>query len=115
MEYLTTDSLIKALNQGPVDFKIVMQVIENEYEFSPVRFVNGDTVNEANTNNGSCKIFAFAKMHGLTEQATLNAFGDYYTKDVLQHPEKEDHLNIRNFIRSGWKGVQFEGEALLKK
>lgn len=115
MDYLTTDALIKALNQGVVEFKSVMQVIDTEYDFVPTRFVNGDVVNEAGTNNGSCKIFAFAKKHGLTEQATLNAFGDYYTKDVLQNPDKEDHQNIRNFIRNGWAGIQFDGEALLKK
>lgn len=115
MEYLTTDALIKALNQGVVDFKLVMQVIDKEYDFRPTRFVNGETVNEAGSNNGSCKIFAFAKMCGLSEQATLNAFGDFYTKDVLQHPEAEDHQNIRNFIKTGWAGVQFDGEALLKK
>ncbi|HHT00378.1 MAG TPA: type III effector [Thiomicrospira sp.] len=111
----TTQSLIEALNTGAVDFNSVIQVIDLEYEFTPTRFVNGNQVNEANTNNGSCKIFAFAKLNSLNEQAALNAFGDYYTVDVLQNPDKEDHQNIRNFMVQGWAGVTFDSEALTKK
>lgn len=115
MTVLSTQQLIDALNADVVDFSQTVQTIEQEYDFTPTRFVNGETVNEAGTNNGSCKIFAFAKLHGLSEQATLNAFGDYYRVDVLQHPEKEDHQNIRNFMRFGWQGVQFDGAALQPK
>ncbi|MEA3404786.1 MAG: HopJ type III effector protein [Pseudomonadota bacterium] len=111
----TTESLIEALKKGAVEFNPVIQVIDSEYEFTPTRFVNGNQINEANTNNGSCKIFAFAKLNGLSEQAALNAFGDYYTVDVLQNPDKEDHQNIRNFITQGWNGIKFDGEALVKK
>jgi len=111
----TTESLINALNQSAVEFNSVIQVIDSEYEFTPTRFINGNQVNEANTNNGSCKIFAFAKLNGLSEQAALNAFGDYYTVDVLQNPDKDDHQNIRNFMNLGWNGIQFDGDALVKK
>ena len=112
---MNTEQLIEQLNQHPVDFKQVMQVIESEYDFTPTAFQNGDTFNEMNTNNGSCKIFAFAQMHQLSEQATLNAFGDFYTQDVLQNPDGEDHQNIRNFIKHGWQGIEFKGQALTKK
>jgi len=111
----TTNTLINALNKGAVEFNSVIQLIDSEYDFTPTRFQNGNQINEADTNNGSCKIFAFAKLNSLDEQATLNAFGDYYTADVLQHPEKEDHQNIRNFIKQGWSGVKFDGDALIKK
>ncbi|MDG6778023.1 HopJ type III effector protein [Thiomicrorhabdus sp. zzn3] len=115
MSVMSVSELITALNQGAVDFDQVMQVIDQYYEFSPARFVNGDTVNEAGSNNGSCKIFAFAKLNQLSEQATLNAFGDFYTVDVLQHPEAEDHQNIRNFMQYGWQGIQFDRDALAAK
>lgn len=111
----STQALIAALNDGVVEFSQTIATIDNEYDFTPTRFVNGETVNEAGSNNGSCKIFAFAKLHGLSERATLNAFGDYYRVDVLQHPANEDHQNIRNFMRYGWQGVHFEGEALQRK
>ena len=115
MSILTTSTLITALNKATVDFKTVIQVIDSEYVFTPTQFTNGAQINEADTNNGSCKIFAFAQLNGLSEQTTLNAFGDFYTVDVLQNPDKEDHQNIRNFMKSGWEGIKFSGEALIKK
>lgn len=107
--------LIEQLNQKPVDFKEVIQLIEDNYIFTPTKFTNGETVNNENTNNGSCKIFAFGQLNHLSEQATLNAFGDFYTVDVLQNPENEDHQNIRNFITFGWKGISFDKSALTLK
>lgn len=115
MSKLTVDTLIQSLNKHPVDFSNVMQVIDENYDFSPTAFRNGNTQNEANTNNGSCKVFSFAQMHHLSQQATLNAFGDFYTIDVLQHPDKDDHQNIRNFIEFGWEGILFENQALAEK
>lgn len=111
----TPETLINALNESPVAFTEVMEVIDNHYSFCPTAFTNGNTVNEENTNNGSCKVFSFAKLHNLSEQATLNAFGEYYSIDVLQHPENDDHQNIRNFMKSGWKGIVFTSQALTAK
>ncbi len=115
MSHLSTQDLIDSLSRGAVAFEKVMQTIDAEYEFTPTRFTNGDAVNESGTNNGSCKIFAFAKLNGLDEQMTLNAFGDYYMVDVLQHPDNQDHQNIRNFMQTGWNGIEFDGVALVKK
>jgi hypothetical protein len=42
-------------------------------------------------------------------------FGDYYRKDVLEHPEGSDHANIRQFIRDGWQGIQFDSDVLQPK
>ncbi|MBD2857401.1 HopJ type III effector protein [Spongiibacter sp. KMU-158] len=109
---MTPNELIQALANGPVDFKQTMSVIDQFYQFSPTTFSNGTAVNEAGSNNGSCKIFAFGKLNELSEQATLNAFGDFYTVDVLQNPDAEDHANIRNFMKTGWGGVTFSGDAL---
>lgn len=112
---MTITELNQALQNGPVDFKAVMQVIDSSYEFTPTAFINGKTQNEANTNNGSCKLFSYAQLNKLDQQATLNAFGDFYTVDVLQNPNGEDHQNIRNFIEHGWDGIKFENQALKEK
>lgn len=112
---MTTNELIEQLNKSPIDFNTVMQVIENEYDFTPSGFQNGQTINPENTNNGSCKIFAFGQLSGLSKQATLHAFGRFYTEDVLKHPENEDHQNIRNFMEFGWEGIRFEKTALTLK
>lgn len=111
----TTNKLIEQLNRSPVDFNIVMQAIESEYNFTPSWFKNGRVVNPENTNNGSCKIFSFGQLNGLSKQATLHAFGRFYTEDVLKHPENKDHQNIRNFMDFGWEGIHFEKTALAIK
>ncbi|CCN49712.1 putative HopJ type III effector protein [Vibrio nigripulchritudo MADA3029] len=109
--------LLTALSQSPetVQFQDVISVIDSNYEFTPTEFKNGDTVNEAGQNNGSCKIFAFAKLNQLDVQSALACFGDFYRKDVLENPEGEDHQNIRNFMRFGWDGIEFKGEALVAR
>lgn len=112
---MTSEQLIAKLEQAPQPFSDVIALIDAEYNFVPTSFKNGDQQNQAGTNNGSCKIFAFGRLHQLTEQATLHAFGDFYTQDVLGNPDGSDHANIRNFMRSGWVGVSFEGEALSLK
>jgi hypothetical protein len=42
-------------------------------------------------------------------------WGQYY-RDVLATPDGTDHQNIRNFMKTGWEGVDFSnGIALTKK
>ena len=113
--FTSVEQLITALNKDTVDFSSVIQLIEDKYDFTPAKFTNGQTINLENTNNGSCKIFAFAQLNNLTEQATLNAFGEFYSKDVLQNPTNDDHQNIRNFMSTGWSGIDFEKQALSLK
>ncbi|EXJ13072.1 HopJ type III effector protein [Nitrincola nitratireducens] len=112
---MTPNELITALNAGPVAFETVMETLNAHYDFTPTAFRNGDLENSAEVNQGSCKILAFAQVHALSEQATLNAFGRFYTEDVLQHPEGADHQNIRNFMNTGWAGVSFDGQPLRVK
>lgn len=95
-----------------IEFADTIAAIEGAYDYAPTAFRNGELHNAAGQNAGSCKIFAFAGLQGLSEAETLACFGRYYREDVLQHPEASDHQNIRNFMRSGWRGVSFEGEAL---
>lgn len=98
-----------------VAFEDTMAVIAANYQYIPTRFVNGTVVNEAGSNEGSCKIFYFAKLHRLTPEQTLSLFGDYYWKDVLDNPEAADHANIRAFLKQAWAGVAYDGDALIAK
>ena len=91
-----------------IDFKEVIAFIEENFDFSPTRFINGNTVNEANENNGSCKVFSFAKLQNLSKEETLHLFGAFYREDVLKNPDGNDHQNIRNFMEFGWDGISFE-------
>ncbi|MDF2153503.1 HopJ type III effector protein [Vibrio sp. CAU 1672] len=109
--------LLSALNTNPMDieFETVMAVIDENYEFTPSAFTNGKVENKAGENNGSCKIFAFGQLNQLSQEATLACFGRFYREDVLQHPDNTDHQNIRNFILTGWQGIDFDTPALMKK
>ncbi|QBO58542.1 HopJ type III effector protein [Chryseobacterium salivictor] len=98
-----------------IGFKEVIAYIDEHYNFTPTQFKNGNTINEGNQNNGSCKVFSFAKLNDLSKEETLSLFGDFYRNDVLENPEGTDHQNIRNFMEFGWEGISFEGEALKKK
>ena len=111
---MNLDSFLQLLNNAPetITFDNTMAVIESLYEFTPTSFKNGSLLNESGKNNGSCKLFAFARIHNLSQQQTLHCFGAYYRDDVLQHPNGSDHQNIRNFINTGWAGIEFEGAAL---
>ncbi len=110
-------ALIEKLTLQPeqVEFQEVIATIDENFDFTPTAFVNGETVNAENQNNGSCKIFAFAQLQQLSVEQTLACFGDFYRKDVLENPDNDDHQNIRNFIRFGWAGVKFSGQALSAK
>ena len=107
-------TFINTLNTKPdtIDFTDTLEVIDAMYIFTPGSFKNGNLINEANQNNGSCKLFAFAQLQKLSEQQTLACFGKYYRDDVLNNPNGEDHQNIRNFINTGWAGIQFESMPL---
>jgi len=110
----TVESLLATLDTAPdtLEFADVMQVIDSAYTYTPTNFTCGSADNSAGTNEGSCKILAFAKMHDLSAEKTPYLFGRYYRDDVLKFPEEKDHANIRNFIRHGWDGVSFENSPL---
>ena len=111
---MTLSDFLSKLQSAPesIEFSDTMAVIEANYAFTETGFKNGETNNEAGTNSGSCKLFAFAELNKLSLEATLACFGAYYRSDVLEHPSATDHANIRNFMKHGWDGIEFEGKAL---
>jgi hypothetical protein len=106
---MTLQEFLEKLQNTPeaVTFDDTMAVIDQYYAFTPSAFTNGDQHNQAGENNGSCKILAFAQQHQLSEPQTLACFGRFYREDVLGQPNGESHLNIRNFMKTGWSGVHF--------
>ncbi|WP_395063498.1 HopJ type III effector protein [Flavobacterium sp.] len=107
-------NFINKIKQNPqtISFQDTIAVIDSNYNFTPTAFKNGNQYNDANENNGSCKIFAFTKMNNLEKDETLVLFGNYYFDDVLKNPDGNDHQNIRNFIIFGWDGVSFDSDVL---
>ncbi|MGK2915376.1 MAG: HopJ type III effector protein [Porticoccaceae bacterium] len=115
---MNIEQLIEQIKTAPerVEFAQVIAVITAHYRYTPTRFRNGlgadIVVNEAGTNEGSCRIFAFARLNQLSEAETLACFGRYYRDDVLGNPHGSDHANIRAFIKHGWAGVEFDAGPL---
>lgn len=113
------EDLLAKLSREPdsVEFEEVQAVIKANYRYVASAFRNGsadDHVdNAAGSNEGSCRIFAFARLHGLGKAQTLACFGRYYRDDVLGHPQGSDHANIRSFMRHGPEGIRFAGDVLL--
>ncbi len=95
-----------------IEFTDTIALINTLYDFTPTGFRNDALFNPAGQNTGSCKIFAFARLHDLDQQQTLACFGAYYRADVLKNPDANNHQNIRQFIKTGWKGIEFEETPL---
>ena len=110
---MTVQELINQLRNAPkaIEFNQVIETINANYSYAPTKFTNGSVVNEAGTNEGSCKVFAFGQLNGLSEEETLNCFAEHY-RSVLDDPDGDAHANIRSFMAEGWDGINFDGEAL---
>ena len=106
--------LMAALKKGDTSFNEVIAFIEKYYQHQPTAFKNGEAYNEATQNQGSAKVFAFAKLNNLSVADTLYLFAEHYHA-VLAHPDATDHQNIRQFMVHGWPGLVFEGTALVAK
>ena len=106
--------LIDNLKANTVKFSEVLVFIETLYQYQPAAFKNGDVYNEAKQNEGSAKVFSFARLNNLSKQDTLYLFAEHY-KSVLDNPDGTDHQNIRQFIIHDWEGISFENPALILK
>ncbi|GGX47898.1 HopJ type III effector protein [Saccharospirillum salsuginis] len=98
-----------------IAFDETIAAIDRHFDFTPTAFSVGEQHNGEGSNLGSCKILAFGHLMNLPEPTTLHLFGDYFRVDVLQHPDGDDHQNIRQFLRHGWRGVSFKQIPLKAK
>lgn len=108
------EEFINKLKTTPknLEFSETMAVIEANHEFTPTAFKNGELQNNAGENSGSGKLFAFAKLQDFTKDETLACFGKFYFEDVLNDPNGTGHQNIRNFMKTGFESLIFNGEPL---
>jgi hypothetical protein len=107
------NSKLKA-NPTTITFVETAEVIEGNYNFTPTTFTNGKLKNNVGENTGSCQVFAFAKHQKFTKKAMLFCYGAHYPS-VLEDGKSSSHQNIRNFIKTGFKGLSFESEAISLK
>ncbi|AXT18692.1 type III effector [Flavobacteriaceae bacterium AU392] len=98
-----------------IQFSDTMNVVETNYNFTPTAFKNGELYNNSDQNLGSCKLLTFAKIQEFTKEETLACFGQFYFDEVINDPNGEGHQNIRNFMKTGFEGLLFEGNALKRR
>mmetsp|Transcript_63527 Transcript_63527/g.124738 ORF Transcript_63527/g.124738 Transcript_63527/m.124738 type:complete len:239 (+) Transcript_63527:37-753(+) len=106
------EEYIAKLKASPtsIAFAETMAMIDANCEYLPNAFNVGDVFSKKGENEGSNKIFSFARLTGLAAdpiETTLAMFGEYYQKDVLGNPSGSDHGNIRGALKLGWPGVVF--------
>lgn len=106
------------LETGDNLFSETLAIVEKWYDLQPTAFTNGlddqAAKNEQGINEGSLKVFALGRLNGFTPEQALKSFGEHY-RDVLATPDGTDHQNIRQFMRHGWAGIQFEQAPLSLK
>lgn len=95
-------------------FKEIIAYIDDNFNYTVSSFKNGALTNAENENQGSAKIFSFAKLNNLSVEDTLKLFAEHY-QAVLDDKEGSSHQNIRNFMEFGWEGVEFKKEVLQPK
>ena len=88
-----------------------LNTIDALYDFTPVAFSNGNMHNQAGEAVRSCRIYAFSRLHNLTEQQTLLCFGEHY-REVIADPGGTSHATIRIFMKLGKAGINFESFPL---
>jgi hypothetical protein len=118
LSIMLKEFLQRVTNGEKIEFAETLAIVGQHYDYRPAAFRNGlqaPVYNPAGSNEGSCKIFSFARLHNLNQAQTLALFGAYYRHDVLGNPQGADHANIRTFMRDGWAGVAFESDALVPK
>jgi hypothetical protein len=107
-------TLLQQLQTNEINVVQVIDFINDHYEHHPTAFKNGDAYNTESQNQGSARVFSFARLNNLNEQDTRSLFAEHY-QSVLAHPYGTDHQNIRQFMLHGWVGIVFEGQALVAK
>ena len=112
---MTQEAYLEELRSGAImDFDDLMALIDDNFNYTPASFTNGDLQNASDENQGSAKLFCFGAVHQLTQLEVLHCFGQHY-QTVLNNPEDDSHANIRNFISYGWEGLKFDSPVLVKK
>lgn len=102
---------LAALDAGRSDFDDTLALIDRYFEFTPTAFRNGSITNAVGENEGSCRIFALGQLAGISEKETLSCFGRHY-RNVMDDPAGTSHGNIRQFMTTGWSGIQFDGRPM---
>ena len=103
-----------AIQRQDYPFQETLAFIDQWFDYTPSAFTNGPVVNGPDQNQGSCKVFALARLLDLDREQTLHCFGEHY-REVLANPEADNHRNLRQFQGACLDPVAFESFPLRRK
>jgi diamine N-acetyltransferase len=106
--------LLTAIETDTYQFASTLAFITQWFDFTPSAFRNGTVSNNAEQNQGSCRVLAMALLLGLSTAQTLKCFGEHY-RDVLATPGVDNHHNLRRLQAEGLVDIQFDRQALRRK
>jgi len=107
------DAFLEKLDASPQTVMLdeSLAIIDALYAFTPVAFSNGEMHNAPGDAVRSCRLYAFAQLHHLSERQTLTLFGEHY-REVLADPQGNAHQTIRIFMKHGRSGLKFSAFPL---
>lgn len=108
------NAFLAQLTEDNFQFETTLAFIDKHYDFTASAFNNGGVKNNADQNQGSCKVFALAQLLQLNQQQTLACFGQHY-RDVIATPNTDNHHNLRRVLKGGLEGISFEHFPLEQK
>src|SRR5690606_13103932 len=109
---------VNDFDRARADFRLAIQrqdhpfaatpaFIDQWFDYSPSAFSNGPVSNAADQNQGSCKVFALARLLDLDRDEALRCFGEHY-REVLATPGADNHRNLRQPQAPGLDAVAFD-------
>lgn len=108
------EQLLASLATGEHCFADTLAFIDQHYDYQPSAFRNGQLMNNAGQNQGSCKILAMALDLELSREQALQCFAEHY-RQVLAEPDGNEHGNIRALLQGGLTQVSFTHQPLTRR
>lgn len=105
---------LAAIETDTHQFAATLAFINQWFEFTPSGFRNGSVINNADQNQGSCRVLAMALQLGFTAEQALKCFGEHY-REVLATPAVDNHHNLRRLQRQGLVDILFDHPPLQRK
>jgi hypothetical protein len=105
---------LAAIETDTHQFSSTLAFINQWFDFTPSAFRNGNVSNNADQNQGSCRVLSMALMLGLSTAQALKCFGEHY-RDVLATPGVDNHHNLRRLQAEGLVDIHFDHPPLQRK
>ena len=89
---MNLNRFLQKLKDSPenIEFTDTMAVIDELYEFTETEFKNGNLLNKAGENSGSCKLFALVNVQPLKHGVNYKPVCWWFVKSVIR-------INCRSF------------------